>query len=312
MMLAGICDMKGAVIMRILLTGATGFVGSRLVPKLICDHEVCVLARDIEKAKNSCSEKANFVKYEEKGDGYVGAVRSFDPQVVVHLASLLTSGDDRETLKELLDSNIYFTAFLLDSLRSTSVKYFINTGSSTEYCCGNGKLDPAYLYSATKIACRSFLDYYSRVYGFTYVNVIPYSIYGGKSRSKKAIDHIFNSLMSREPVEMTSGAQVMDLIHVDDVVSFYLSLIDNLDKQDLSGKDLHLGSGNGVSLKELAVVAEKVSNLKTNIKWGAKKYRPRDVMYSVAPVGDIKKELNWSPKISLEEGVRRYWDETRK
>ena len=64
-----------------------------------------------------------------------------------------------------------------------------------------------------------------------------------------------------------------------------------------------MGTGKGTSIKEVANIIEKVTSKKTNINWGAIEYRPLDIMRSIAPVYKLEKELNWKPKISIEDGI---------
>jgi CDP-paratose synthetase len=103
------------------------------------------------------------------------------------------------------------------------------------------------------------------------------------------------------PVEMTAGEQILDFIHVDDLTDFYRFCIENY-KRLSDGADYHIGTGRGMSIKELAVLIEDITGKKANIAWGAKQYRKLDVMKAIAPLDSIKK-LNWIPKINLEYGI---------
>lgn len=133
---------------------------------------------------------------------------------------------------------------------------------------------------------------------------MPYTIYGGRDSQKKIIDIIFDSITSDEPLQLSSGEQILDFIHMDDVVSFYKTVVANYKKLPQKS-NFKLGSGKGHSLKQLAKIIETVTNGKTNIAWGAKEYRKSDVMYAVADVEANKSIFDWEPKISLEIGVSK-------
>ncbi|MCD4663971.1 MAG: NAD(P)-dependent oxidoreductase, partial [Bacteroidales bacterium] len=210
--------------MKIIITGATGYLGSNLVPKLLKNgHELFEITIEPEKSKVLFGNKTKqFYYLQEKHNELILDINKFQPDVCIHLASFLTADDDFETLHKLLNANIKFTCNVLDALKSSGLKIFINTGSFAEYYKGDGQLVPAYLYTATKSASRVFVDYYSKTYDFNYIIVVPYTIYGGKDTQKKIIDIIYDSLNSETPLELTPGNQVLDFIHLDDVTDFYL------------------------------------------------------------------------------------------
>ena len=215
--------------------------------------------------------------------------------------SFLTSLDNYDTLNKLLDANIKFFCRLLDALKEVDLNLFINTGTFAEYYKGDNNFDPAYLYAATKTAARSFLNYYSKVYDFKSITVVPYTIYGGKDSQKKIIDIIYDSLGNELPVDLSPGEQIIDFIHIEDVADFYVYLIKNHEKIK-NHANFHLGTGIGTSLRQLTMMIEKTTGKKANINWGGKPYRPSDVMYAVAE----NENFNWQPSISLEKGINLY------
>lgn len=121
----------------------------------------------------------------------------------------------------MMRANIEFGVLLLDVLsRCPAMKLFVNTGSFAEFRYGNGDFDAAYLYTASKTAFRSFVDYYSTLSGFKYITAIPYSVYGGKMTVKRLMDYIKESMDAENPIDMTLGEQILDFIHVDDIAGF--------------------------------------------------------------------------------------------
>ena len=177
---------------------------------------------------------------------------------------------------------------------------------------GTQQICDAYLYSATKTAFRQFVEYYSQLYSFKYVQLVPYTIYGGKDTAKKLIDYIIEATTSDTPVDMTLGEQVLDFTHVEDVAGFFLHLIRNLDlfAGIRNGEEFHIGTGRGTSPRELAAIVEREFGKKCNINWGGRPYRPMDTMYAVAPIAKNLELLKWRAKVSVEEGVRRMKERT--
>lgn len=287
--------------MKILITGSTGFVGRNLVPKLISNgHEVLELTRNINKSNKFFGDKT--IKLEIQDSEFKYKILKFNAEIVIHLASYLSSSDGFEEGKKLIKTNIFFLYKVLDSISKTQLKLFVNTGSFSEYKDCDSNLKPAYLYAATKTSSRAFLDYYSTTYHFKYCTVIPYTIYGVKDPARKIIDIIYESISSNKPLNLSPGKQILDFIHVDDVTDFYLLLVNNSHK--FSNKsNFKLGSGVGHSLRQLANLIEEITRKKTNINWGGIKYRSSDIMYAVADLDEIKKIFEWSPSITLKEGL---------
>jgi nucleoside-diphosphate-sugar epimerase len=290
--------------MKILITGSTGFVGRHLIPKLIhSKHSILEITIQPEISLGLYGNDTHkYVPHEEDQYGFNKAVKDFKPEIVIHLASFLTSLDDYNTLIKLLNTNITFFCQILDAIKECDIKLFVNTGTFAEYYKGNDEFDPAYLYAATKTASRSFLDYYSKVYHFKQATVVPYTIYGGKDSQKKIIDIIYESTESDKPIDLSPGEQVLDFIHVEDITNFYLQLVEqhNCLPQKSNFK---LGTGKGHTLKQVTAIIEEVTQKRARINWGGKPYRPSDVMYAVADINSQIILLKWHPKIELSEGI---------
>jgi CDP-paratose synthetase len=289
--------------MKILITGATGFIGRHLLLKLAKSSkmELMTINRSLQKA-NDLFSMSNCVHISVNE---LHKVVEFNPDVVFHLASMVTSRNDRDVLDDLLDANMLFGIKLLDRLKECSnVKLFVNTGSFAEYRLGTDKISNAYLYTVTKTAFRQFVDYYSSLCGYKYIHIVPYTVYGGKDSQKKLINYIIDSFESKVPIKMTKGEQILDFIHVEDIVSFFLHILKNIDKiiELPNGETLFLGTGKGTSIRELAELLEEKYHEKANIEWGGLPYRDRDVMYAVAPIGKLI-ALGWTAKISIKEGL---------
>ena len=295
--------------MKIALTGATGFVGQNLIPMLLRERpnlELLTLNKDVSKAEklyptsiySNCAH-IHITEWDKLID--------FDPEVVIHLATVTTASNDREIIKSMLNANIEFGVLLLDALmKCKSLRLFVNTGSFAEYRFGNGEVESAYLYAATKTAFRAFVDYYSKLAGFRYITVVPYSIYGGKMTVKRIMDYIKVSMDSEKPVSMTLGEQILDFIHIDDVARFYIYVIDHIQSicsLKKNGEEFHLGTGRGTSIREIASIMERLSEKKCNINWGGRPYRDRDIMYAVAPIAKTYFLTGWKAEISISEGI---------
>jgi nucleoside-diphosphate-sugar epimerase len=288
----------------ILITGSTGFVGRHLLPKFFNDRfQVLEITRNISKSTELFGDKT--FKIEINDPLFKERIIEFKPEIVIHLASYLTASDKWEDIQKLIDTNLLFLSKVLNAVSETDLKLFINTGSFAEYYHGNKVLEPAYFYAATKTASRSLIDYFSNTYNFKQASVIPYTIYGGIDSQKKIIDLLFDSTNNNTPFDLSPGEQVLDFIHVDDVTDFYVLLVENIAKI-VNKSVFKLGTGKGHTLKQVAQLIEVITQQKTNINWGGKLYRKGDVMYAVADISTQYEILKWTPKISLNDGLKSY------
>lgn len=297
--------------MRILITGSTGYIGRRVVASLLeafPDARIVTLCRDARKADSLC--QSDRCRNASVNDMY-REIAAFRPEVVLHLATLSTSRDDTSIIEPIIDSNITFGVKLLDALSFVdSLRLFVNVGSFAEYRLGHeAGFHDAYLYTATKSAFRHFVDYYASKCNFRHLTAVPYTVYGGNDTAKKLMDYMVESISAAEPVKMTPGHQVLDFIHVDDIVRFFVEAVRTAFASSLEtmpqGVTFHLGTGIGTEVRHLAELISEQSGRHLNIEWGGRDYRPLDVMHAVAPVASNDPNIAWSAQIPLAEGIRR-------
>ncbi len=287
--------------MNILLTGGSGYVGKNLINQLAKNTSFNIFS--VIRTKIDLPKNVKAINYDSN---FKENIIKSNPDIIVHLASYLTSSSEIEETNKLIQANITFGTVLLDALKACKIKLFINTGSFSEYHFNTGDLNPTYFYSATKTAFRSILKYYSELKKFKVVHVIPYTIYGGVYTKMKILDILFGSLDSNEKIKLSSGLQLLDFIHISDVVDFYIHLIENSHILQ-HHENYHLGSGRVINLQELAIKIEQLTGKKIQAQWGAQIQRERDTIYACAPIANLKETLNWNPKISLDEGLKMYY-----
>lgn len=284
---------------KLLITGASGFVGSFLIPKLLDNkYEVIVVSRSPKLISKIYGKSVTVCTVDDEE-----IISNFSPNIAINLATFSTSADDIESQKKMIDANIFFLSRLLNSLKFSKNLLFINTGTFAEYFSNNRELDPAYFYSATKTAGRYLIKYYSKNYSFKSVNVIPYSLYGPKDGRKKLIHFLIDSLDSKNPVKTTKGEQILDFTYIKDLIDLYLRIIEKSDNIE-DGIEFKCGTGVGTSIKLLVATIEKITNKTANIEWGSLPYRKRDIMMAVARCNNAENILNWKAKYNLEEGLK--------
>ncbi|MCB0310353.1 MAG: NAD(P)-dependent oxidoreductase [Bdellovibrionales bacterium] len=289
--------------MKILLTGGTGFIGKHLITALRQNgFEVVVLAR-----KNS---DQNLLR--EKGATQIciwnGEIQSiakifadFEIAGVVHLASLYLKRHSSADVAKLVESNLNFSAQLIEAAAVANVPWFINTGTFWQHY-QNAEYSPVNLYAATKQAFQALLQYYQETSDTTIVTLKLSDTYGREDVRPKIFKLWLDNAANGEVLEMTGGAQELDLVHVKDVVQAYLQAVSLLNAGDLTtGSVYAVSAPNLVSLKELAAKFSKVCGKELQIAWGARAYSEREVM---RPWSQGKPLPGWKAEVVLEDGLR--------
>jgi CDP-paratose synthetase len=295
--------------LKILVTGVTGYIGQSIMPTLTMEfkkNEFLTVSRNIYKA-NILFPKDKFRNVTNCAINDSEFIVKFNPDVVIHLAGYSTSSNATDEIKKLINGNIEFGVNLLDTLRQcNNVKYFFNISSFSEYKFEPFRKSNAYLYSASKSAYRNFLEYYAAICGFNYMNVVLYSIYGGKNMGKRVVEILCNSTSSVDRISMSPGEQLLDFTHVEDVSSFFSYAIKNIALLiSLNpGEDFHLGTGQGTTIKQLANYIELKNGVKCNVEWGKLPYRDTDIMKAIAPLNQNNSLIKWKTTVNIKTGIK--------
>lgn len=287
----------------ILLTGGLGFLGSRLCESLLnSGYKVALVVRHNSKSSHfKCRENAFIYEHDGSTSKMIEIVSTVKPDLIIHLAASVVSEHSTEEVTSLIQSNLLFGAQLLEAMRVNNVNRIINTGTFWQHL--NGDLaNPVSLYAATKQAFEVLLDYYVRAHEFHAITLILFDNYGPGDNRQKLFTLLKRSHVGRTPIDMSPGDQMIDIVHIDDVVNAYVIAIGML---LLKTKPSHLrysvSSGKLIKLRDLVNLFILHSNLKPLINWGAKPYRIREPMIPWSG-GEILP--GWRPKISLAEGLK--------
>jgi nucleoside-diphosphate-sugar epimerase len=290
--------------MKILVTGATGFIGQNLLKVLLeKNYEIHCIVRnesDISKIDN----RAKIFKYDEKINSLIDFFQKEKFDGVVHLASLVLATHTKHDIQNLISSNIKFGTELLEASKQSNTKWFINTGTFWQNY-QNESYNPVNLYAATKEAFEVMAKYYTETSDLIFTTIKLNDTFGSDDTRNKVFNLWNKIATSGEILEMSAGEQIIDISYIEDVVSAYEVLIAHLtsnQKNEFKNKIFVVSSNELMSLKELAKVYEDATNTKLNIKWGAKPYREREVMI---PWKNGKVIPNWKPKYTLKEAIKK-------
>lgn len=275
--------------MNILVTGANGFVGRHLIQRLLSD-DVNVFA--VVRRATDCSSldmlRVDRFVLEDDIDELTGYIRAKNIDGVIHLASLFVVDHKASDIPDLINSNVTLGARVLEASCCAGVRWFINTGTFWQHYLGEN-YNPVNLYAATKQAFEVIAKYYVETFGIRFVTLKLSDTYGPNDTRRKIVKLWQDSLETGSVLDMSGGEQLIDIVHVSDVVSAFHQLVYLLSHDDprvAKGDSYYVTSGTMITLRELAGRFEQKKGKKLNINWGARPYRDREVMIPQC-VGDL-------------------------
>jgi nucleoside-diphosphate-sugar epimerase len=302
---------------KILITGATGFLGANLLKFLYNDNKNISILMN----KNSNLWRindiikqidVNHVNIKNKNKVYE-KIKEIKPDYVYHLATYGVH-PSQNNLDEIIKTNILGTSNILHALEKYGIKRLVNVGSGFEY--GKGKnniketdcLNPLTLYGITKVTQSLLVKYFSELKNIPSVTLRPFTPYGRMESKGRLISDIMISIIKNKPLNLSSMYTYRDFIFIDDVLNA-LKKAANVPK--IEGEIFNIGSGKATSIKKIVDTSMKLVKNKPEIKWNSNKPRSMDKFQSIS-FSDLKKSeklLKWKPSISLEKGLENsyFW-----
>lgn len=278
------------------VTGATGFIGGRLVRSLPVDGwETHAIVRPSSNATTlrDVLGSSNVHEHDGSTSGLINIVGSVRPLVVFHLASAVITDYVAVDVEPLIRSNILFGTQLLEAMAVAGVSVIVNTGTITQHYEGR-EYSPVYLYAATKQAFQDVLQFYCEACGLHAVTMELPDTYGPGDRRPKLLTALTRA---GETLALTPGEQFLDLLHVDDVVHGYQVAADGLLTGELpSLSQYRLSSGSLVRLKDMVKLYHQETGDSVSVVWGGRPYQVREVMEPRSPVSVLP---GWIPSRSL-------------
>ena len=294
--------------MRVLVTGATGFVGGHLVKRLLKErHEVHVLVRPTTDLALFGDDLDRIVSHRHDGttEGMVELVRNAKPDTVMHLASLVLVEHQPGDVDDLIASNVLLSTQLAEAMAANEVQLLINVGTSWQHH-EDGDYNPVNLYAATKQAYRSILRYYIETFRLMVINIELFDTYGPNDQRGKLFALLDRLRTSGDTLAMSPGDQQLDPVYIDDVSEAFIAALKRLRSDVVQDEETYsVRSQNPIKLKDLVKIYEDVAGSILKIEWGGRPYRAREVM---APWSRGETLPGWSSTITLQEGNKRILD----
>ena len=305
--------------MRILVTGAAGFIGYHLCKSLIEDNYEVLGVDNINDYYDpslklarlkqlKCYKNFKFEKVDiSDRDSVAKPFQSFKPNKVVNLAAQAGVRYSIENPYAYLESNLIGFLNIIELCRHNDVKGLIYASSSSVYG-GNTKIpfsvedrvdNPISLYAASKKSNELIANSYSHLYGLNTTGLRFFTVYGPWGRPDMAMFIFTRKILAGDPIPVfNNGNMKRDFTYIDDIISGTRSAIDKNYKCEV----FNLGNHKSEQLMDVVALIEKNLNKKATVDF--KSMQPGDVSESFADIDKSIELLNYKPTTNVDEGIK--------
>jgi len=303
--------------MKILITGATGFIGSHLT-ELCVELGYKTTAFDRYNPNNHWGWLENS-EYKHDVEVILGDIRDYDSvynamkgcETIFHLAALIGIPYSYISPLAYIRTNIEGTYNVLEAARQLEIEQVLVTSTSETYGTAqyipideNHSLIGQSPYSASKIGADQLAISYNRSFNFPVKIVRPFNTYGPRQSARAIIPTIISQILDgANEIKLGNLTPTRDFVYVKDVVNGFIEIA----KSDKTiGEEINIATKSEISIKDLAEEIIKQINPTTEIVYDKKRVRPEksEVERLYGSNEKIKKLTNWEPKYSLSKGLK--------
>ena len=294
---------------KILITGATGFVGACLTRRLIKENnEIYIITRNtsdlwrLDDIKNSLHihdlDLMDSQKIKE-------LAKEIKVNYVYHFATY-GGYHYQNDLDKTISTNVIGTWNLFKAFSDEGIDMFINTSSSSEYgeklepMMENMILEPSNMYGATKASATILCSAYAKTKKIPFITYRLFSPYGYFDSGTRLIPTVITSCLSKTKLNLAKKNSNRDFIFIEDVINAYLSAI-NL--KSAFGEIYNIGSGIKYSVEQVTDIIMNILNSKIEVQWGNEFNRRYEPQMWVGNIEKAKNDLKWKPKNTLQDGL---------
>jgi len=307
--------------MNVIVFGAAGFIGTNLALKLIKKENIILTLVDVaedyfvDELKDYSNIKIGISDF-DKDTNFDEMLENQD--VVYHLVSNVVPASSGVDVYHEIESNVGVTAKLLDACVRCNVKkvVFVSSGGTVygrEVACPikeTADTNPITSYGIQKLAIEKLLYFYNYKFGLDYRVIRLANPYGNYQRPNGVLGVIVNFVykaLKKEPITIYGdGSVIRDYIYIDDAIEAILKIV----AFEGNDKIFNLGSGVGISIKEVLEILEKILDEKLNVTYMPS--RAFDVPVNYLDMSRYEKEVGATNFISLEDGINKTIDYIKK
>jgi len=303
---------------RVVVTGAGGFIGSHLVERLVVlGAEATAFLR-----YNSRSEKGLIDECPEDVRSQIRVAwgdlrdpdslrRTFDrAEVIFHLGALVGIPYSYDSPRQYVDTNVVGTLNVLEAARASEVRRVVHTSTSEVYGTPiytpideKHPLQGQSPYSATKIGADKLAESFWRAFGVPATTIRPFNTYGPRQSARAILPTIIRQALNRSTIRLGSLEPVRDMNFVADTIDAYVRIA-HCDAA--LGRVVNVGSGRGHTVREMVEGVSKILGKQLQVSSDEQRVRPpsSEVAELIADASLAKELFGWQPSTSFEDGLK--------
>ena len=293
-------DDKSLLGQKVLVTGASGFLGAHLSQRLGQNGAVVTgVSRSARPRDSVCHRwfRADMASLESVEEAFKLA----QPEVIFHLSGYGVGSPHLENILPTFRNDLLTTVNVLTVAARQRVRRFIMAASLEEPQTGAADSIPSTPYAAAKWASSSYARMFHRLYGTPIVLTRPMMTYGPGQKPHKLIPYVTCALLRGEAPKLSSGNRTADWVYVDDVVDGMLAAAVT---PDIDGSSIDLGSGTLVSIRDVVLQLAEIIGSKVAPELGSLPDRPMEKV-RIADIDEAFKKLAWKQRTSLRAGLQQ-------
>lgn len=306
--------------MKVVVTGAAGFIGSHLCERLLADGRR-VTGVDSFTDYYDRGQKEQNLEASRQHHGFAFEERDLaaddlgdvlkDANLIFHLAdqSAVRSSWGSHFDRFVRD-NIVATQRLFEAVKQMPVERFVYASSSAVY--GDAEMYPTREnalprpispYGMTKLAAEHLALLYMRNFGIPVVALRYFTVYGPRQRPDMALARFIQALATGQEIEVFGdGEQARDFTYISDAVDGTIKAAG----ANVAGQVINLGGGSRVTINQVLTALEEISGMSARRRHLPA--TPGDPKHAVASINLARERLGWEPRVSLREGLTRQWE----
>ncbi len=309
--------MSGYSGVRVLVTGASGFLGSHTAERLVSQgarvHVFVRPSSSLDRLENLSSDITTHVGNILDYPSVLGCLRIAQPEIVFHLAGDTTgrrSSGGWEAIERSIDVNLRGTMNVVRGAAESGapVRTVLRVGGLEEYgTCAipfveSDREQPVSAYSASQVATAHFCQMLQRSLEFQIVTIRPALVYGPGQARHFFIPELIESCLRGDDFDMTGGTQSRDFIYVDDVAE---GILMSAMKPNIPGAVINLASGKEHSLSEVADEIVQLTGASIRVRKGARPTDRSDLQHLVGSTAHAEQTLGWKSRTGLSDGLAK-------
>jgi UDP-glucose 4-epimerase len=282
---------------RALVTGASGFIGSRLCNRLLETGAEVYAASRSQRESEAVRWRASDLC---DAEATLALVREAKPDLIFHLASHVSGSRGLDAVLPTLNANLVSTVNLLLAAAEVGCDRVVLAGSLEEPDSEDRQPVPVSPYAAAKFAAGAYGRMFHSLHGVPVVMLRIFMVYGpGQRDETKLVPYVVTSLLRGESPELSSGTRPVDWVYVDDVVE---ALIASTATKKAVGETLDVGSGTLTPIRNVVEEIVQLIRPSAEPRFGALPDRPNERI-RVAQIERTNAVLGWAPRTPLNIGL---------